>query len=220
MTGVGSGKLFLSLTPRGRSVAAAAQGLGVHTLPRVRANSPRFIEHHLAIGDTRIALELAADRSPLFAISEWCGDRQLVITVIEAGKANVVLVPDSSFNLLVAGRRGSQLLLEQDTGSLTNRPRMKARLLGYLRHARSAQVLVLFVTTTEERVTALAKLTADAGKADGLDARVVWFATNQRVRLGDPLHERIWQVPGVLAPVAIADILGTGASVPSGGLLA
>ncbi len=208
MTGVGSGKNFLTVTPRGRLIAAAVEGISVSDLTRSRTNAPRFIEHHLAIGDTRIAFEQAAERSPLFSMLEWRGDRQLFIRVdAEEADPGRNLAPDSSFILALANGGSQMFYLEQDTGSLTNRSRMRARLHGYLVSARTSHVPVLFVTTTNERLTALAELVVDAAKLEALSPQVVWLTTTERLALNDALHGRVWQVVGVSELQAIADAL-------------
>lgn len=214
-TGVGSGKNFLTLTPRGRGVVAAAQGLGVKELPRSRAKSPRFIEHHLAIGDTRIAFELAGERSPAIRVSEWLVDRRTVIESTGPGEEAVTLVPDGAFTLTRGGASSIEALLEQDTGTLTNRARMRTRLLGYLRYTQTSPALVLFVTTTMARLASLVALALETRLGNGSDRRSIWFTTCQSMAAGNPLFGPIWQVPGNRTPVALAAVFG-----PSEGLQA
>lgn len=221
MTGVGSGKNFLTVTPRGRLIVATAQGVLVSDLSRSRTSAPRFVEHHLAIGDTRIAFELAAERSSLFSIAEWRGNRQTSIRVDgNEAEHNSLLTPDSSFTLNLVSGGSQSFYLEQDTGSLTNRNRMRARLHGYQVAAQTSRVPVLFVTTTNERLAALAELVLDAAKPEALSPNVVWLTTTERLVLGDALHGRVWKVAGVSELQAITDILRdplTGPHAPQGG---
>ncbi|MBI2334304.1 replication-relaxation family protein [Candidatus Daviesbacteria bacterium] len=78
-TGVGSGRLFLSVGPKGRAVVAQALGVSASDLARSRIDAPRFIDHHLAICDTRVNVELAVERSNLFTLIEWSRDRQVEV---------------------------------------------------------------------------------------------------------------------------------------------
>lgn len=61
VSGVGSGKRFLTLGPAGRNIIAQRRGTAV------RATSdhvpPLFVDHHVTIGDFRLAHESAASGS-------------------------------------------------------------------------------------------------------------------------------------------------------------
>src|SRR6266508_101857 len=52
-SGIGSGKTFLTVTPAGRAVVAQALGLQRSELGRSRLDSPKLIQHHLAICSAR-----------------------------------------------------------------------------------------------------------------------------------------------------------------------
>jgi hypothetical protein len=61
LSGVGSGKRFLTLGPAGRSLVEKFLAAPLESLPKSRPSMPFFIHHHEAVGDFRIALELPAE---------------------------------------------------------------------------------------------------------------------------------------------------------------
>lgn len=94
-SGVGSGKNFLTLGPKGKPVVALALGLSESELARSRIDSPRFIEHHLAICDTRVAFELGAEKSRVVTVVEWSRDREVEVTLTKDG-SQVTLGPSKA----------------------------------------------------------------------------------------------------------------------------
>ncbi len=101
LSGVGSGKNFLTLAPKGKPVVAQALGLSVSELSRSRIDAPRFIEHHLSICDTRVNFELAVERSNLFTLLEWTRDRDVEIKGKDNQGKEFILTPDGAFTLAV-----------------------------------------------------------------------------------------------------------------------
>lgn len=208
-SGVGSGKQFLSVTPKGRVAVAAALAVPISDLTRFRANAPRFIEHHLAIGNTRIAFEIAAQHSGLFTVLDWSGDRAVQLSAEVGGpkgRETLILKPDSAFTIGLPDGRTQQFFLEQDMATMTARGRMKARLHGYLVAARSRPIPVLFVTTTRERLRARRDLAQETAAQHNLNARTIWLTTTDQLATKDALHSPIWVIPGVEHSMAVSDV--------------
>lgn len=221
-SGIGSGKHFLVATLRGRGIVAAALGVRTSELKRLRANVPRFIEHHLAIGDTRIAFEISAGRSGVFTFVEWLGDREVEVSAeVEGpkGKARVSLTPDSTGTVGLLDGRAQQFFLEQDMATMTSRTRMKTRLHGYLVVCSHRSMPVLFVTTTVERLRALSELALEIAQHRQLNARVIWLTTAPRLAAEDALTSPIWIIPGQSGATSVSAMMSTGMDKAVGGRL-
>ena len=220
LSGIGSGKHFLMPTPRGRGIVAAALGVRTSELKRLRATAPRFIEHHLAVGDTRIAFEISAERSGVFTFVEWLGDREVEVSAeLEGpkGKVRVSLTPDSTCTVGLPDGRTQQFFLEQDMATMTSRTRMKTRLHGYLVACSHHSIPVLFVTTTAERLRALSELALEIAQQHQLNARVIWLTTAPQLAAEDALTSPIWIIPGQSGATSVSAMMSTGMDKAAGG---
>src|SRR5581483_2475796 len=113
LSGTGSGKAFVLLGRRGRPLLRE-QGLIVSSHHGHDLITPLFAQHHLAIGDVRIALEQAAEQLAGVDLVDWTPEAVLkrqpmhvteTITVDgQKTMRTITLIPDGAFTLSVGGR--------------------------------------------------------------------------------------------------------------------
>ncbi len=203
--GVGSGKSFLTPGPKGRAVLAEILRLSRTELARVRADSPLFIQHHLALCDLRLAVELECERSEVFHLQEWMGDHELRQTPIKvtdpASKKVFSFVPAASFNLVLPDGSEQTLLVEMDLSTLSPK-RCREKLRCYLIQAKKHPAPVLFVAPDDSRVGALAKWAAEEANKLKSDPTIFWLSASHRINEKTVLSEPIWLLPG--GPKALA----------------
>ncbi len=210
LTGQGSGKAFLTIGPRARSILAKLLRLSRTELRRAtRAGSPLFIPHHLAIGEFRLAVELAAERLPHVSLAEWLGERELERAPIKVSdpaspsQRAIRLVPDGAFTLELQHGAEQAFLLELDAGTIPA-GRLRERCRAYLLHLREQgdRTPILFVVPDARRQAAIAAWALAAAEALSADPTIFWLVTSARVSQDTVLTARIWQVVGVPAAQA------------------
>lgn len=199
-SGVGSGKALLTLGPRGRRVVAALSGHTRTELGRAsRLVAPLVVAHHLAIGDVRLSLELAAERSPVLSLVAWTPEIELARTPLSITDpidgTTVRWVPDGALTLALPDGRRQQFLLELDRGTIPG-TRLRVRLRGYLLLADVRPRPVLFVVPDAARETAIRGWVEAEAARLGADPTVVWLTTLGRVGERTVLDAPIWQVAG------------------------
>jgi hypothetical protein len=208
VSGIGSGRLFLTLDTNGKQAVAKALGLASRQeLARLRIDAPRFIEHHLALCDSRLRFTLAAQQSRLFELLEWTADREVVIHVTDPDTDTTVgLEPDSTFTLALADGSSQRFCLEQDAGTIPKR--MRSRLRAYLLRAGAEHgVPVLWVVPDRLRQHWLLHLALDAAAAVSADPTVFWVTTQAALARQDALADAIWHLPGVATPVCLTQVV-------------
>ena len=137
LANTGRGKALLTLGPQGRILVSQLLGIPRSQIGRVRLDSPVVIPHHLALCDTRLALELACERSTSFILESWVPERELrqsPITVKDPKTGETApLVPDAAFSITPTPGRTERFFVEQDMGTVPvgrMRPKLRAYLLG------------------------------------------------------------------------------------------
>lgn len=208
--GVGSGKLLLTLGRQGRTLVRKALGVTVTEMRRVRASAPLFLAHHLMIGDIRLSLEMATERSAVLHLADWADERQLRrhpirVTDVPTGE-RLTIVPDASFSLAVHGNRAQGFVLEVDMGTMAPK-RLRRKLRAYLGRQR-ALLPVLFVVPDAARQRALSSWTLQEAAALGRDPTLFWITTQALITPATILTAPIWQIVGGPPRLAIAQLVG------------
>lgn len=212
LNGIGSGKAFLGLGPKGRLVIGDLLGLSRTELARVRADSPLAIGHHLALCELRVSVELASEHSSIFSLQEWVTDRELRQTPIKvtdpSSKKVVSFVPDASLTLAVryGGEQTQTFLVEMDLGNLAPK-RCREKLCCYLIHAKKHPSPILFVTTDKARVDSLCRWAIEEAEKLHADSTVFFITSRQRITEDSILDERIWRVAGGPEAIALTDMV-------------
>jgi len=211
-TGVGSGKTLLTLGPRGRVVVAKHLGCSRAELGRAsRMVAPLVVAHHLAIGEVRLSLELAAARSPVLSLVAWIPEVELArapLSITDPIDGQTVRwVPDGALTLALPDGRRQQFLFELDRGTIPGK-RLRARLRGYLLLADVRPRPVLFVVPDAARADAIRRWVEAEAARLGADPTVVWLTTMDRVGERTILDAPIWQVVGHPERMALVDLAG------------
>ena len=215
VTGVGSGKAFLTLGPQGRSVIACQLGLPLAELGRSsRRAVPTLIHHHLAICDVRLSLELAAERSSVFTLTEWIPEstlRQAPVHVTDPLSQQVIpLVPDGAAQLALPDGTTQGFFFELDMGTIAPK-RMQLKLGAYLATGSGQPLPVLFIVPDEPRQQALIRWTVNAAERSRQDPTLIWFTTRGRVTSATILDQPIWQVAGGPDGLSLRDVVTSAA---------
>lgn len=214
LTGQGSGKTLLMLGPEGRRVIAEHLDIPLAHLPRQKlVASALFLQHHFAICDFRVALELATDDGSSLSLEGWTTElelrrRPMRITdpQVKPGEAarSITLVPDGAFILSFDGAR-QYGYLEQDMGTEAPK-RLLVKLRGYLLQQRSEAVPLFFVTTSERRRDLVRQLAASQAAELHADATMIFVTTQTAVSKMTVLQAPIWYQAGTDRPVAIVPL--------------
>lgn len=193
LNGVGSGKAFLTLGPKGRPILAQVLGLSSSELGRIRLQSPQFIAHHLAICDFRLSVGMAVEMSDIFEVKEWVFDRELEIKVKDPKtEKGLLLIPDAGFTLALDGTE-QPFYLEIDMGTVSAE-RLRAKIRGYL--ASEGSTPVMFVTVDRIRAADIARYAREEAQVLNGDPTIFWLTTKDRVTEGTVVDAPIWQVVG------------------------
>lgn len=206
-TGVGSGPYLILLGSRGRRLVAEVMGLSRGDLDRAsRAHSPQVVPHHFAICDTRLSMELAVERSPVFSLLDWTTERTLKRAPMKvkdpATNTMTTVCADGAFTLSLPDTSTQRFLLEQDRGTLVSLERVQTKFGAYLRRPAGQREPILVVTTTPQRQIAIVTWVTAQAKKLGADPTVFWITTASRLNEATVLAAPIWQVAG--GPTAIA----------------
>lgn len=209
LSGVGSGKRFLTLGTLGRGHLARREGTRSTTRPVHEAVTPLFAEHHLAIGDFRIALELAAGLSTDVQLLDWTTEAKLrgeplrVEDTSHGGTKGQVItvVPDGVFTLN-HGSRHQRCLLEMDMGTIAPR-RLRLKIRGYLLVETPYILPVFFVVPGESRAMQLSQMVCAEAKSLSRTPSTFFITTRHRVTPETILFFPIWEQVGVSGRRAI-----------------
>lgn len=206
ITGVGSGKRFLTLGPRGRVLLGERFGVPMGRAD-VLGTSPLFSQHRIAIGDFRLALERAASAVPHVRLADWVGERQLrrkplrVEDLSGKGRQTITFVPDGEFTLVQGGRR-QRCFFEMDMGTIAPR-RLCTRVRGYLLHEATRSLPVFFVVPTESRARQVSEMAQAEAANLNVTPSTVFITTRNRVSPDTILTGPIWEQVGVTGRQAI-----------------
>ena len=213
LTGLGSGKRFLTLGPAGRFLVAQRLGLPLDAVARPDPASPIFVQHHEAVGDFRIALELAVRDGSEVAIRAWIDEtrlRQEPMRVPDTstrqgrtGTRSLTLVPDGQFILAHDGRRQT-FFLEMDMGTIPlSWLHLKVR--AYLIALATSPAPVLFVTNTKERATQIERTVDRQATELGGDPSLFFTTTRDQVTRHTVLSAPVWHRIGLGGPQPLMD---------------
>jgi hypothetical protein len=209
LTGIGSGKRFLTIGPRGRAcLLARGSGVVAGTLAQA-AFTPLFAEHHLAIGDFRLSLELAAEAASGVQLTDWTPEAALrrhplrVVPSSERGsrQQTITIVPDGAFTLTYGDRR-QRCFLEIDMGTIAP-PRLRLKARGYLLHDATRSTPVFFVVPGDGRARQLSETVQDETRGLSRSPSTFFIATRDRVTPDTVLAFPIWEQVGVPGRQAI-----------------
>jgi hypothetical protein len=212
LTGIGSGKRFLTLGTMGRALLAEQRGISVARPTSHEPVTPLFADHHLAVGAFHLALELAVAGTDDIRLGEWIPEgmlRRSPIRVRVPTEGNrpaqaVVLIPDGAFTLL-HGKRRKRYVLEMDMGTITPQ-RLRLKVRGYLVDSATPPIPVLLVVPTEARARRVSQMIQSEARTLGRPPSVFFVATRVRIT-------PIWEQVGVADRQAI--IRSTDRSIPT-----
>jgi len=204
VSGIGSGKMLLTLGRAGRRLVTAAQNDTRHRLGRTpRLRTLGTLAHHLAIGDLRLSFELAVEQSRRFRRMAWRPEHELASAPIrlpdpESGQT-FTWIPDGALQLELHDGRTQSFLVELDRGTIPGK-RLRPKLRAYLRQV--PPLPVLFVVPDAHRQATILAWTRTEAERLGTDPTLIWLTTSAQVTETTVLERLIWQVVG--GPVAWA----------------
>ncbi len=205
LNGVGSGRAFLTPGPKARPILAKMLGVSRTELERVRLDSPIFIQHHQAVCDFRLSIDLTCDRSTAFTLQEFLGDhelRRMPIKVTDPKTKKVIsFVPDAVFTLALRDGTEQTFIVEIDLATVSPK-RCREKLRCYLVNSKNHPAPVLFVAPHYQRQGALAQWAYEEAEKLKTDPTIFWITTKDQVSEKTILEEAIWTVVG--GPKAIA----------------
>lgn len=209
ISGIGSGKLLITLGRRGRRLVAALPDQPLASLgraPRLRALGT--IAHHLAIGDVRLSFELAITRSRHFRQLVWRSEHELAGHPLRIPdpetQQTLSWIPDGALELALADGRTQAFLLERDRGTIPGK-RLRPKLRAYLHQVPSLPVL--FILPDERRQAAIRSWTLTEAARIGADPTLIWLTIADQVTETTVLERPIWQVAGGPATLALTALV-------------
>lgn len=209
LSGLGSGKTFLTVDLNARPILAQMLGLSRSQLICTRMASTLFIAHHLALCDVRLAFEMAADCSDVFTLKDWIGDRELHQSPLRLKDPTtgreLPLIPDSLFTLAMSDGTEQSVIVEVDMDTICQR-RLRAKLRGYLL-AIKGPVPVLFVVPNSSRQAQIVQWAIEEAKDLNRDPTLFFITTREALTNNDVLSSPIWQVAGAEEPVSLASLV-------------
>ena len=210
VSGMGSGKMLLTLGRPGRHLVAAARNDPRHRLGRTpRLRTLGTLAHHLAIGDLRLSFELAVEQSGRFRRMTWRPEHELAAVPLrlpdpETGQM-FTWIPDGALQLELRDGRTQSFLVELDRGTIPGK-RLRPKLRAYLRQV--PPLPVLFVVPDARRQAAIESWTRTEAERLGADPTLIWLTTSAQVTETTVLERPIWQVVGGPALALTALIAG------------
>lgn len=174
------------------------------------------LPHYVASTEVRIRVEIAIRNHTTYCLKQWLSERdlqrkhkgiKLTITTPEGRQQQVSIEPDQFFLFTTPKPESEEpsryfRFIEVDLGtepinaSRYDRSSFVRKVLSYLEFYRSGQyqrlyeakgMVVLTITTTEQRLASMLKVTEQAGGRDRF-----WFATFDRLRSADILCDPVW----------------------------
>jgi hypothetical protein len=208
LTGVGSGKRLFTIGPTGRVLLAERHGIPVVLIRHHDAVTPLFVQHHVAIGDFRIALELAAAQLHDVHVTNWIDEailRRSPMRVREAAQEGrertITLVPDGAFTLVQRGRQ-QLCLLEMDMGTIAPK-RLQTKIRGYLLRQTDRPIPIFFVTPTAGRAERVHGMVTVEARKIGVSPSAFFLSPQDRVTRDTVLKAPVWDQVGVEGRQAI-----------------
>ncbi len=189
----GSSQAIYTLDRLGLPVAAERLGKDTKDLWRPKALHPFFLAHQLAVGEVRIAFELAARTHDDHQLLQWLPEEEAYDRFFFAGHWRS-LTPDAFLRYRV-GKQVLSAFVEVDRGTMPNR-RFKEKVERYFaydvsgRYAdryRGQRFRVLVVAPSQVRQANLMSTAAKVAQ------RYHWFARASELREKGPLAS-IWEV--------------------------
>ena len=219
LSGIGSGKFFLGLGPRGKTVVVAELGIALGDVHRLRPpRSPMFYAHHLGVCAVRLQVEFAVAQSPWCSLLGWTSERSYRDNpLVSAGAAGrlVTIVPDGGCVLQIqAGGTPRYLhcVLEYDTGSENAAAAVRGKVGQYLQLCSTAgfqHLVVLFVVPGMARLEVLHQAAIDEAQRLGVDPGRIWLTTTDQLFASPEaaMALPIWQLVGADAPCSLASFV-------------
>ncbi len=213
LSGLGSGKWFLTVGPKAHTILAPRLGLSREEVRPRLLSSSLLAEHHFAICFFRLCVERAAESLKDVALIDWTLELVLrrspvrVKDTYEVGNQQltrtITLVADGAF-LLAHGQREQRFALEQDMGTVSLK-RVQTKIRGYLRHQarESAPTPVLYITSSVARQEAIIAAALVHAKDLGAKPSQIFATTQTEIAADTVLTEPIWHQAGRGEPVAI-----------------
>lgn len=210
--------LVYFLGKRGLALAADVRGVTESAIDwKKEHNDVRwpFLEHLLATNEIRVRLEVAAPRAG-FTVLEWLDDKtlsslsirdQFMVAQPGGGAVQVALGPDGYVSLLDPnGTTRHRAFIEADRATVPL-GRWQDKVQRYLAYFRSSVFAdrykatkpfrVLTVTTSDERLANMKRVTEEAGGQTWF-----WFSTFDAIREpGSILLRPVWHMAGSKVPV-------------------
>lgn len=201
LSGRGSGKVFLTLGPRGRpELARELEDPAIAKGRNASPVTPLFVAHHVAIGEVRMAIEQAVLAQDEFFLAEWTSERELRRSPIRVQDpltlARLPIVPDGAFQLRLEDGESQRFYVEVDMGTVSPK-RLRAKLRCYLTHQASELVPVLFVVRDLLRQRAIITWASEEARALSADPTLLWVARLSELTEQSVLVKPVWQVVGV-----------------------
>jgi Replication-relaxation len=201
LSGVGSGKRFLTLGEAGRDLIAQRLRVSVDVIGISDPKTPLFVHHHEAVSDFRIAVEIGARSLEHVEIRSWFDEPSLRSRPIrltdtfdvrgEKRKRNLTMVPDAEFTLAV-GDSVQSFLLEMDMATITM-SRLALRLRGYLRFRLTRGIPILFVVPDSDRTAQIQQTIVSEARDLRLSPVGFLVATRASITATSVLTAPIWE---------------------------
>ena len=187
-------------------VVADLLGVSVSEIGRSsRMQAPALIDHHLAIADFHLSLELATERSSTFRLVDWTSEvelRQVPMKVTDPlTRRSITVIPDGAFVLSLPDGTEQRFRLEVDMGTIPPK-RLRTKLRGYLATKANRSTPILFVVPDELRRAELNRWTLEEAGQINADPTIIWLALQGDVTEDSLFIQPIWQVAG--GPVRLA----------------
>ncbi len=213
LSGLGSGKWFLTVGPQAHTILEPRLGLAREEIRPRLLSSSLLAEHHFAICFFRLCVERATETLSDVSLIDWTLElvlRRAPIRVKDTYPVGtqqltrtITLVADGIFSLAY-GTRVQRFALEQDMGTVSLK-RVQTKIRGYLRHQaqESAPTPVLYVTSSVARRDAIIAAALAQAKDLGANASQIFATTQTAVASETVLATPIWCQAGRREPVAI-----------------
>jgi hypothetical protein len=220
-SGIGSGKALLSLPAKGREVLASeylhVPSAAVKPLKSVSTTYGR--DHHLALCDFWLALELAIEAATSFNTSlslDWLSEKALrtnPIRVTNSRRSTAkirLFYPDGEFTIRLTSSSKQTFKLEMEMDPLRRPQIIKDKLAGYFDYlsslskdcATSSEAplaelpFILWVVPDSKSEAVLTAWILELAKSYGDDPSVFWITTRDQIDARSILRP-VWKVAGV-----------------------
>jgi hypothetical protein len=218
LSGLGSGKQFLTIGPTAYPLLSHLLEIPRAELHRARQElSSLPADHHFAIVDLLISLQVATEGQRSIDLQDWVAERELRRTPFRLkdprGGGCLVLIPDGAFTLTLSSGASQPFYLEMDMGTVSPK-RLQAKLRGYLSCLRDRPRVILWVVPSRRRQEAIVAWALEQADALSADPSIFWITTREAINERTVLAP-IWQVAGVAQPMALVPALSLIPSQPA-----